>query len=105
MCRMTRNACSWRRVSKSNSAAATCSSTTRAPPSSCDLKDLDGLDAKDFQRIYAVNVIGAFQMTRAFAPLLKKSPGAGVVNVSSIASQLATGSSIAYIASKGALNA
>ena len=33
-------------------------------------KDLDGLDSDDFQRIYAVNVIGAFQMVRAFAPLL-----------------------------------
>jgi 3-oxoacyl-[acyl-carrier protein] reductase len=70
-----------------------------------DLKDLDGLDANDFHKIYAVNVIGAFQMTRAFAALLKSSPGAAVVNVSSIASLLGAGSSIAYVASKGALNA
>ena len=71
-----------------------------------DLKDLDGLDANDFHKIYAVNVIGAFQMTRAFAALLKMSPGAAaVVNVSSIASLLGAGSSIAYVASKGALNA
>jgi 3-oxoacyl-[acyl-carrier protein] reductase len=70
-----------------------------------DLKDLHGLDAADFQRIYAVNVIGAYQMTRALEPLLKVQPGAGVVNVSSIASLLGGGSSIAYIASKGALNA
>ena len=70
-----------------------------------DLKDLDGLNAADFQRIYSVNVIGAFQMTRAFAPLLKEQKDAGVVNVSSIASLLGGGSSIAYIASKGALNA
>jgi 3-oxoacyl-[acyl-carrier protein] reductase len=70
-----------------------------------DLKDLNGLDAKDFQRIYSVNVIGPFQMTRAFAPLLRDSEGAGVVNVSSIAAQLGAGSSIAYVASKGALNA
>lgn len=70
-----------------------------------DLKDLDGLDAEDFHKIYAVNVIGAFQMTRAFAPLLKASPEAAVVNVSSIASLLGGGSSIAYVASKGALNA
>ncbi|HEX7740971.1 MAG TPA: SDR family NAD(P)-dependent oxidoreductase, partial [Sphingobium sp.] len=27
--------------------------------------DLDALDAEDFQRIYAVNVIGPYQMTRA----------------------------------------
>jgi NAD(P)-dependent dehydrogenase (short-subunit alcohol dehydrogenase family) len=70
-----------------------------------DLKDLDGLDAADFQKIYAVNVIGPFQMTRAFAPLLRESSGAAVVNVSSIAPLLGGGSSIAYIASKGALNA
>jgi 3-oxoacyl-[acyl-carrier protein] reductase len=70
-----------------------------------DLKDLNGLDAADFQRIYAVNVIGPFQMTRAFAALLKESAGAAIVNVSSIAPLLGGGSSIAYIASKGALNA
>jgi 3-oxoacyl-[acyl-carrier protein] reductase len=70
-----------------------------------DLKDLHGLEAADFQRIYSVNVIGAFQMTRAFVPLLKAQNGAAVVNVSSIASLLGVGSSIAYVASKGALNA
>jgi NAD(P)-dependent dehydrogenase (short-subunit alcohol dehydrogenase family) len=69
-----------------------------------DLKNLSGLDAGDFQRIYAVNVIGPFQMTRSFAPLLRESEGAGVVNVSSIAALLGAGSSIAYAASKGALN-
>jgi NAD(P)-dependent dehydrogenase (short-subunit alcohol dehydrogenase family) len=69
-----------------------------------DLQDLDGLAAIDFQRIYGVNVIGAFQMTRAFAPLLRNCPGAGVVNVSSIAAVMGAGSSIAYAASKGALN-
>jgi 3-oxoacyl-[acyl-carrier protein] reductase len=69
-----------------------------------DLKDLDGLDAADFQKIYAVNVIGPFQMIRAFAPLLRDRPRAAIVNVSSIAALLGGGSSIAYIASKGALN-
>jgi len=68
-------------------------------------KDLEGLDADDFQRIYAVNVIGAFQMVRALAPLLGRQPGAAIVNVSSIASLMGTGSSLAYMASKGALNA
>ncbi|KQP11964.1 SDR family NAD(P)-dependent oxidoreductase [Pseudorhodoferax sp. Leaf267] len=75
--------------------------TTRFVP----LKDLDGLQAEDFQRIYAVNVVGAYQMTRAFVPLLEQHPVAAVVNVSSIASFMGTGSSIAYMASKGALNA
>jgi 3-oxoacyl-[acyl-carrier protein] reductase len=68
------------------------------------LQDLAGLDAEDFQRIYAVNVIGAFQMTRALVPLLRAQPGSAIVNVSSVASRNAIGSSLAYMASKGALN-
>jgi NAD(P)-dependent dehydrogenase (short-subunit alcohol dehydrogenase family) len=70
-----------------------------------DLKDLDGLNAADFQMIYGVNVIGPFQMIRAFAPLLKQADSAAVVNVSSIAPLIGGGSSVAYIASKGGLNA
>jgi 3-oxoacyl-[acyl-carrier protein] reductase len=66
--------------------------------------DLDGLSADDFLRIYRVNVVGPFQMVRACAPELKKAKGA-VVNVSSVASLLGTGSSVAYAASKSALNA
>ncbi|WP_418316992.1 SDR family NAD(P)-dependent oxidoreductase [Piscinibacter sakaiensis] len=68
-------------------------------------KDLDGLDAADFERIMAVNVTGSFQVTRAFVPLLKRHPGSAVVNLSSIASKKGTGSSLAYMASKGAVNA
>ena len=69
------------------------------------LKNLDGLDAEDFQRIYAVNVIGAYQVSRAFVPLLQQQSGAGIVNISSVASMMGRGSSLAYMASKGALNA
>jgi 3-oxoacyl-[acyl-carrier protein] reductase len=65
--------------------------------------DLDGLTADDFLRIYRVNVVGPFQMARACAPALKANKGA-VVNVSSVASLLGTGSSIAYGASKAGLN-
>jgi 3-oxoacyl-[acyl-carrier protein] reductase len=65
--------------------------------------DLDGLSADDFLRIYRLNVVGPFQMARASATSLKASKGA-VVNVSSVASLLGTGSSIAYAASKAALN-
>ena len=67
-------------------------------------RNLDGLEAQDFQRIYAVNVIGAFQMVRALEPLLKAHPPAAVVNMSSIAALTGMGSSVAYAASKGALN-
>ena len=66
--------------------------------------NLDGLSADDFQRIYAVNVVGPFQMTRAVAPHMKTAGRGAVVNVSSIAGVMGVGSSIAYTASKGALN-
>lgn len=69
------------------------------------LKNLDGLDAEDFQRIYAVNVVGAYQVSRALVTLLQAQPGAGIVNISSVASMMGRGSSLAYMASKGALNA
>ncbi|MDE2363369.1 MAG: SDR family oxidoreductase [Hyphomicrobiales bacterium] len=67
-------------------------------------RDLDGLTADDFLKIYSVNVVGAYQMSRAFAPLLRKEKGGAIVNVSSIAAVMGRGSSIAYMASKGALN-
>src|SRR5512141_3367226 len=47
-----------------------------------DHANLDALSAEDFQRIYAVNVIGAYQMVRACAPAMKTSGNAAVVNVS-----------------------
>lgn len=67
--------------------------------------DLDGLDAEDFQRLYAVNVIGPYQMIRACAPAMKKQGKGAIVNISSISGVMGIGSSTAYIASKGALNA
>jgi NAD(P)-dependent dehydrogenase (short-subunit alcohol dehydrogenase family) len=71
--------------------------------------DMDGLSAEDFQRIYAVNTIGPFQMIRAARSLLEagaKASGrsSGVVNISSVAGISGGGSSVAYAASKGALN-
>jgi NAD(P)-dependent dehydrogenase (short-subunit alcohol dehydrogenase family) len=71
--------------------------------------NLDGLSAEDFQRIYAVNTIGPFQMIRAARSLLEagakaSSRSSAVVNVSSVAGISGGGSSVAYAASKGALN-
>lgn len=71
--------------------------------------NLDGLSAEDFQRIYAVNTVGPFQMVRAARALLEAGAQASgrasaVVNVSSVAGLNGGGSSIAYAASKGALN-
>jgi 3-oxoacyl-[acyl-carrier protein] reductase len=66
--------------------------------------DLDALSADDWQAIYAVNTIGPFQMMRACVGALKAHGDGVVVNVSSIAGVAGVGSSIAYAASKGALN-
>jgi len=66
--------------------------------------DLDALDAADFERIYSVNTIGTYQMVRAALPALKVHGHGSVVNTSSIAGLSGIGSSIAYAASKGALN-
>jgi 3-oxoacyl-[acyl-carrier protein] reductase len=70
---------------------------------------LDELSAEDFQRIFGVNTIGPFQMIRAARPLLEAAAKASgkpsaVVNISSIAGISGNGSSVAYAASKGALN-
>jgi len=66
--------------------------------------DLHGLSFDDFQRIYAVNTIGPFQMIRAAAPHLKATGSGAVVNITSRAGVTGGGSSIAYAASKGATN-
>lgn len=66
--------------------------------------DLESLSADDFARIYAVNVIGPFQMIRACIEGLRAHKDGSVVNVSSIAGVAGIGSSVAYAASKGALN-
>lgn len=68
-------------------------------------KDLDALDADEFLRIYRINVVGPYQMVRAARALLDQSDRAAVVMTSSIAGVTGGGSSIAYSASKGALNA
>ena len=71
--------------------------------------NMDGLSAEDFQRIFGVNTIGPFQMVRAARSLLEAGATASgrastVVNVSSVAGISGVGSSVAYAASKGALN-
>ncbi|HEY1299776.1 MAG TPA: SDR family oxidoreductase [Stellaceae bacterium] len=71
--------------------------------------DLDALSAKDFHLLYGVNTIGPFQMVRATRALLEAGAHASghasaVVNVSSSSVFDGSGSSIAYTASKAALN-
>ena len=66
--------------------------------------DMDAVSADDFARIYAVNVVGPFQMVRAARALLESAPLPGaVVNTASIAGVTGIGSSVPYAASKGAL--
>ncbi len=69
-----------------------------------DHNDLEGLTPEDFQHIYAVNVIGVYQMVRAVTSHMKSAGTGSIVNVSSISGVSGIGSSIAYAASKGAVN-
>jgi NAD(P)-dependent dehydrogenase (short-subunit alcohol dehydrogenase family) len=69
-----------------------------------DPADLEALASADFARILGVNVIGTYQMTRAVAPAMRARGGA-IVNVSSNVAETGGGSSVAYTASKGAVNA
>jgi 3-oxoacyl-[acyl-carrier protein] reductase len=66
--------------------------------------DLDAVSGQDFLDLYAVNVVGAYQMVRACRALLEAAPQpSAVVNTASIAGVIGIGSSIPYAASKGAL--
>ena len=69
-----------------------------------DHADFEALTEDKWDRILQVNLKGPFFVTRAATPLLKKSGGGAIVNVSSVAGIGGEGSSIAYAASKGALN-
>jgi 3-oxoacyl-[acyl-carrier protein] reductase len=67
--------------------------------------DLDAVSGDDFLELYAVNVVGPYQMVRACRSLLEAGPRPGaVVNTASIAGVTGIGSSVPYAASKGALN-
>jgi len=70
-------------------------------------KSIVDVDPREFEETWRVNVLGAFLMTKRFAPLLRKSGHGRVVNVSSGAGQLSSMSSYApsYSTSKAALNA
>jgi 3-oxoacyl-[acyl-carrier protein] reductase len=67
-------------------------------------KDLEALTGEDFERIVAVNLKGAYQMARAAASALKASGHGAIVNISSHSAFTGLGRSMAYAASKGALN-
>ncbi len=66
--------------------------------------NLDEVDLEDWDRIFAVNVRGPFQMARAVKSAMLSGGGGIIVNISSIAAYLGSGSSLPYCASKAALN-
>lgn len=69
-----------------------------------DHSNLEGLDEVDFQNIYSVNVVGAYQMIRAVNESMQAQEAGGVVvNIASTAAVTGVGSCVAYAASKGAL--
>jgi ketoreductase RED2 len=66
--------------------------------------DLEAASADVWRRIFDVNVIGTWQVTVAAAPHLRTSGRGQVVNVSSLAGERPTGSSIPYACSKAAVS-
>lgn len=65
--------------------------------------DLDGLTEQVWNDILGVNLKGTFYACRAAMPHLKSRKGT-IVNITSVAGLGGSGSSIAYAASKGAVN-
>lgn len=71
--------------------------------------DFEGVTPEDFDRIFRINVTGTYMMSRAVWPTMKKqwernSERGSIVNVSTNATATGNGSSIPYVASKGAVN-
>lgn len=67
-------------------------------------KDLDALDDETMDAVLIANVRGPFSVIRAFAPLMRETGAAVIVNISSISAFTGSGSSIAYCAAKAALD-
>jgi 3-oxoacyl-[acyl-carrier protein] reductase len=66
--------------------------------------ELERVSDADWDRILAVNLKGPFQCARAARGAIDAAGGGEIVNVSSVAGLVGTGSSIPYCASKAALN-
>ena len=64
--------------------------------------DFEGMTAEEWDRVFAVNVRGMFQVTRAAAPLLKAARGS-VVNTASIVGLRPGPQPLPYAASKAAV--
>jgi len=66
-------------------------------------KDFDAMTVEVWNRVFSVNVLGLFLVTRAAAPLLKKSPNGCIVNTCSIAGLRPSAQPLPYAASKAAV--
>ena len=66
-------------------------------------KNLEAMKIEDWNRVFNVNVLGLFLVTRAAAPLLKKSPNGCIVNTCSIAGVRPSAQPLPYAASKAAV--
>jgi 3-oxoacyl-[acyl-carrier protein] reductase len=66
-------------------------------------KNLEGMAVADWNRVFNVNVLGLFLVSRAAAPLLKKSPNGCIVNTCSIAGLRPSAQPLPYAASKAAV--
>jgi 3-oxoacyl-[acyl-carrier protein] reductase len=67
------------------------------------VKDLESLDLAEWDRTFAVNVRGLFQVTRAAVPLLKKGTAPSIVNTASIVGLRPGPQPLPYAASKAAV--
>jgi len=67
------------------------------------VKDLETLDLDEWDRTFAVNVRGTFQVTRAALPLLKKGTRPAIVNTASIVGLRPGPQPLPYAASKAAV--
>lgn len=72
--------------------------TTDTPPT-----DLDGLSMDEWDRIFAVNVRGLFQTTRALVPLLREADRSAIVNLASVVGLRPGPQPYPYSASKAAI--
>ena len=67
------------------------------------VKDLESLDMDEWDRTFAVNVKGLFQVVRASVPLLKKGTNPSIVNTASIVGLRPGPQPLPYAASKAAV--
>lgn len=67
------------------------------------VKDLESLDMEEWDRTFAVNVKGLFQVVRAAVPLLKQGTNPSIVNTASIVGLRPGPQPLPYAASKAAV--